>query len=88
VIRSRGRRRFEVAEGTLRGRKRHTDREVQVMEEDHAFRQTVPSAFEKLAFGMTSAVRNCLLAAPRAGLAYAPVKRRRSLEGPRRSNGR
>jgi hypothetical protein len=29
------------AEGTLRGRERHTDREVQVMEEDHAFHQTV-----------------------------------------------
>jgi hypothetical protein len=45
-------------------------------------------AFEKFASGMTAAVRNCLLAAPRAGLAYAPLKRRRSLERPRRSNGR
>jgi len=59
------------------------------MEEDHAFHQTsVYRAFEKFASGMTTAVRNCLLAAPRAGLAYAPVKRRRSLERPRRSNGR
>jgi hypothetical protein len=54
-------------------------------------RSTKPSAsrvFEKFAFGITSAVRNWLLAAPRAGLAYAPVKRRCSLEDPRRSNGR
>lgn len=43
---------------------------------------SVSRAFEKLASGMTSAVRDCLLgpnaAARRAGLAYAPVKRRRS----------
>jgi hypothetical protein len=55
-------------------------------------RLSVARAFEKFAFGITSAVRNCLLAAyasaPRAGLAYAPVKRRRSLEGLRRSDGR
>ncbi len=54
-------------------------------------RSTKPSvsrAFKKLASGMTSAVRNCLLAAPRAGLAYAPVKPRRSPEGPRQSDGR
>ena len=49
---------------------------------------SVSRAFKKFASGMTSAVRNCLLAAPRAGLAYAPVKRRRSPEGPRQSNGR
>jgi hypothetical protein len=49
---------------------------------------SVSRAFKKFAFGVTSAVRDCLLAAPRAGLIYAPVKRRRSLEGPRRSNGR
>jgi hypothetical protein len=49
---------------------------------------SISRAFKKFASGMTSAVGNCLLAAPRAGLAYAPVKRRRSPEGPRRSNGR
>ncbi len=49
---------------------------------------SVSRAFKKFASGMTSAVRNCLLAAPRAGLAYAPAKRRRSPEGPRQSSGR
>ena len=52
----------------------------------------VSRAFEKFAFGMASALRNWLLVpytdAPRAGLAYAPVKRRRAAEDPRRSNGR
>jgi hypothetical protein len=51
-------------------------------------RSTKPSAsrvFEKFASGITSAMRNWL---PRAGLAYAPVIRRCSLEYPRRSNGR
>ena len=47
-----------------------------------AAKLSVSRAFEKFAFGMTSAVRNCPqaphAAAPRAGLAYAPVKRRRS----------
>ncbi len=49
---------------------------------------SVSRAFKKFASGMTSAVHNCLLAAPRAGLALAPAKRRRSPEGPRGNNGR
>ena len=49
---------------------------------------SVSRVFEKFASGMTSAVRNSAAPAPRARLAYAPVKRRRSLEDARRSNGR
>jgi hypothetical protein len=41
-----------------------------------AIKLSVSRAFEKFAFGMMSVVRNCPLA-PRAGLAFAPVKRRR-----------
>ncbi len=57
-----------------------------------AAKPSVSGAFKKLAFGMTSAVRNCLLAplaaAPRAGLAFAPVKRRSSPQGPHRNRDR
>jgi len=58
--------------GNIARRKRHTDREKRWRKIMRSTKLSVYRAFEKFASGMTTAVRNCLLAAPRAGLAYAP----------------